>query len=76
MVGWGVVLLGGVALLEEVWPYWKKCVTVWVGNATLLLTMWEPVFSLQPSVEDVELSAPPSPCLPGHCHAPALVIMD
>jgi len=21
-------------------------------------------------------SAPPAPCLPGHCHAPALMIMD
>jgi hypothetical protein len=26
--------------------------------------------------EDVELSAPPAPCLPGCCHAPALMIMD
>ena len=27
----GVALLGGVALLEEVWPCWRKCVTVEVG---------------------------------------------
>jgi hypothetical protein len=23
-----VALLGGVALLQEVWPYWSKCVIV------------------------------------------------
>ena len=33
----GVVVLGGVALLEEVWLCWKKCVTVGVGFETLLL---------------------------------------
>ena len=26
--------------------------------------------------EDVELSAPPAPCLPGCCHVPALMILD
>ena len=26
--------------------------------------------------EDVELSAPSAPCLPGCCHVPALMIMD
>jgi hypothetical protein len=26
--------------------------------------------------EDAELSALPTPCLPGHCHAPDLMIMD
>lgn len=24
----GLALYGGGVLLEEVWPYWKKCVTV------------------------------------------------
>jgi hypothetical protein len=42
----------------------------------ILLTTWEPVFSQQPSDEDIELSAPPAPCLPGCCHVPALIIMD
>jgi hypothetical protein len=28
---WEVLILGGVALLEEMWPCWRKCVTVgWV----------------------------------------------
>lgn len=32
MVGsWEVVLLGGVALLEYVWLWWRKCVTVWLA---------------------------------------------
>jgi hypothetical protein len=35
---------------------------------TLVLAAWKP------SDEDVELSAPPAPCLPGCCHA--LMIMD
>ena len=43
---------------------------------TSLLASWMPVFSNWPSDEDVELSAPPEPCLPWHCHAPALMIMD
>jgi hypothetical protein len=50
-------------LLEEVF------VTVGVGNKTLLLTMWEPVFSYQPSEKGIEFSAPsPVLCLSGHCH--------
>jgi hypothetical protein len=28
---WEVTLLGGVVLLEWVWPCWRKCVTVEVG---------------------------------------------
>jgi hypothetical protein len=41
-----LALLGGVtfALLEWVWPCWRKCVTVGVGFEILFLTMWEPVF--------------------------------
>jgi hypothetical protein len=43
---------------------------------TCVLAAWEPVFCLQPSDEDVELSAPPVPYLPRCCHVPALIIMD
>jgi hypothetical protein len=28
---------GGVALVEEVWPWWRRCVTVGLGFETLLL---------------------------------------
>jgi hypothetical protein len=35
----------GMALLGWVWPCWKKCVIVGVGNETLLLTKEEPVLS-------------------------------
>jgi hypothetical protein len=31
-------LLRGVALLEWVWPCWRKCVTVGLSNETLPLT--------------------------------------
>jgi hypothetical protein len=27
----GVALLGGVALLEDMWTYWRKCGTVGAG---------------------------------------------
>ena len=30
----------GVALLEWVWPYWRKCFTVGVGFETLLIAAW------------------------------------
>jgi hypothetical protein len=35
----GMALLGDVALLEEVWPFWSNCVTVEMGFETLLLAM-------------------------------------
>jgi hypothetical protein len=47
-----------------------------VGFKTFLLAPWESVFSYQPSDEDVELSAPPIPCLLGHCYVPALMIIN
>jgi hypothetical protein len=72
----GVALLGGVALLEWMWPCWSSCVTVGIGFKTLILAAWKPVFSYQPSDEDVELAASPAPCLLGCCHAPTLTIMD
>jgi hypothetical protein len=48
------------------WPYWRKCVIVGMGFKTLLLVMWEPVFSYVPLDQDVELWASPAPYLPGH----------
>ena len=74
-LAWRVAVLGGVALLEWVWPCWSGCVTVGVGFKTLLLAAWKSIF-YQPSDEDVELLAPPTPRLPGCCHVPALMIMD
>ena len=64
----GMALLEGVALLEYVWPYWRKCITVEAGfevsyaqatpsvaQSLLLLLM----------NQDVELSNPsPAPSLP------------
>ena len=63
----GVALFEGVTLLE--------CVTVSVGFKTLILIAWKPAFYQQPSDEDVVLSAPAVPCLPGYSHFPALVKM-
>jgi len=51
----------GVTLLEEVCGG--------MGFETLLLAAWKPVFSCLPLEQDVELLAPPAPCLPGCCHA-------
>jgi hypothetical protein len=47
-----------------------------MGFMNLILAAWKPVFFQQPSDEDVELSAPPAPCLPGCCHVPILMIVD
>jgi NADH:ubiquinone oxidoreductase subunit E len=47
-----------------------------MGVKTLIPAAWKPVFCWKPSDEDVELSAPPESCLPGCCHAPALMIVD
>jgi hypothetical protein len=49
---------------------------VGVGYKTLILAAWKSVFCWQPSDEDVELSAPPAPCLPECCHIPTLMIID
>ena len=35
-----------------------------------LLEDWKPVFSYLPLEQEIELSAPPAPCLPGCCHVP------
>ena len=37
--------LEGVALLEEVWPCWRKCVIVGVGFETFLLAAWRHLVS-------------------------------
>ena len=66
----GGALLGGVALLEEVCHCGCK--------------LWDPppsclkiAFSWVPLDQDVECSVPsPAPCLPGCCHAPAMMIID
>jgi hypothetical protein len=64
----GVALSGGVALSEEVCHCGGR---LW----ELLLTTWKSVFCL-PSEQAVEFAAPPAPCLPGSCHAPALMMRD
>jgi hypothetical protein len=40
---------------------------VGVGFETLTLALQEPVFSCLPLDQDVELLAPPGPCLPCSC---------
>ena len=65
----GMALLGGMALLEEVWPCWGNVsLWGWTLRPSLLLAAWKPVFCL-PLEQDVELSTPPAPCLPRYCHA-------
>jgi hypothetical protein len=68
VTGFGHVGIGE-ALLE-------KYVTVGMGFKALILAAWKPVSSSLPSEQDVELSASPVPCLPGCCHATALMVMD
>jgi hypothetical protein len=41
-----VALLGGMALLEGLWPCWRKCFTVGVDFETFLLATWKIVCSL------------------------------
>jgi hypothetical protein len=53
-----------------------RCGLVGMGFKTLVIDAWRPVVPLQPSDEDVELSAPPAPFLPGCCHVLTLMIMD
>jgi hypothetical protein len=61
-----------VALLEWVWPCWRKCV---IRGQALRLQKLQPglgdsLFFLLPADPDVELSAPsPAPCLSLSCHA-------
>jgi hypothetical protein len=39
---WEVALLRGVALMEWVWPCWRKCVTVGVGFVILCPSSIQP----------------------------------
>lgn len=68
-VAQGVALLGG-------WPCRRMCVTLKVGFESLVLTAWRPAFSFLPSEQDVEHSAAPTTCLPGHCYSPSMMIMN
>jgi hypothetical protein len=43
-----------------------------VGFETVLLTAWKTVVFWMQMDQDVELSAPPAPSLPGCCHASSL----
>ena len=55
----GVALLGGVVLLEYLWPCWNRCTTVGMVFKIFILAAWKPVFYL-PLEQDVEFSAPPT----------------
>ena len=66
-----VALFGGVALLEEVCHYGR----VLYDPPPNPLTMWKAAFCQLASEQEVELSAPPAPCLPGCFRAPALMRM-
>ena len=46
------------------------------GSKALVLAAWKSVFHQWPSDKEVELSAPPVPCLPKQCHTSALMITD
>jgi hypothetical protein len=59
----------------EVWPFWRKCVTMGLSFKILVLAAWKPVSSCFPLEEVVELSDPPVFCQLGNCRAPALMIM-
>ena len=74
-----------VAFVGEVWPCWRKCVTVGVGfevlcstlpsaAETTLLVAWKAIFSWLPSDQDAELLDPPIPSLPAML--PTMMIMD
>ena len=65
----GGALLGGLALLEEVRPCWRKSVTLVVDIEVLLLAGRMGVISCWPLEQDAEFSAPLAQCLPGCCHA-------
>lgn len=67
---WEVALLEGVALLEEVWPCQRKCVTGWAGFEVSMLRL-HPVWNfsfLLAACGSRTLSSSPAPCLPRGCH--------
>lgn len=61
MFGLETALYIGVALLELVWPCWRKYVSVEVDIEAFLLSP----FCFLLLNKDVELSGPPAPCLSG-----------
>ena len=72
-----ICLAQGIALFIKKCGFVEGGVTAGVDFQTLLrLAVWKAVFSWPPSDQDVEFSAPPTPCLPRWCHAPALMIID
>ena len=67
-----------VALLGEEWPYWRRCGLVRESTSQESQSFEVTYAQARPSVaydllllsdQDVELSAPPAPYLPAHCHA-------
>ena len=60
----------------EMWPCWRKYVTVVMGFKTFILAARKPVFSCLPLEENIELSAPPTLCPSGLCYAFSLILMD
>ena len=75
LLGSGSGTLKSCGLVGVLVAFWRKCIIVGVGFKTLILTPWNPVFCLL-SEQDVALLAPPTPCLPGCCHVPALIVME
>ena len=73
---WEVALLGGMSLLEYVWPCGKKFVTVGLGFEVLCsssaqyrrepapVCLWKTVSSWLPLDPDIELLVSPAPSLP------------
>ena len=64
------------------WSYWNRCGLVGVG-VSLWAWALRPLSSLPGSQSSpvclqnkTELSALPIPCLPRHCHVPALMIVE
>jgi hypothetical protein len=73
-LGSGTIWKSDLVGIDVTWLEWVchcEC-----GHKTLILVAWKSVFHEQPLDEDVELSAPPAPCLPGCCHASTLMVMD
>jgi hypothetical protein len=60
--------------IRKMWPCWGKCVTVGAKYLPSSFLKASLLFAFGIRF-DVELSAPPAPCLPGCCHAPTLMTM-
>jgi hypothetical protein len=53
----GVALFGVMDLLDLVWPWWTKCVNLWVSCKNLVLAAWKPVFSCLPLEQCLTLTS-------------------